>query len=265
MKVAEIQQAFERIGARVKVTASPDDASNPIRLNVRRDECGEFFDLRPSVDAQPRILDYSPRDSHLLLVANSGGRWGREQLDTFLCGFDERSWFVAAVPEQAEAITIQAAKDALKPQEVWDAMRKHGVPHNQRDLRRTSAFVRQGEWFFIPGKHQEVEERNVLRNEPIRRGGGKPHVCEFLYRDGGEMVHVSAAHPNGLTHDRYLALPRLERLSQRWVTMARNARVYVRGSVSHRDHETIQLDSWHCVVMNTEIKARAMRHVAFLD
>src|SRR5262245_53911743 len=143
MNVGLIEKVFRQIGARVKLTTATDKVPHPIRLNVRRDERGEHFDLRPQVDADPRILDCSPGDALLLMVANSGGRWGREQLDTFLCGRDERSWFVAAIPEAAEAITVQAAKDALKPPEVWESMRKHGVPPHERDLRRTAAFVRQ--------------------------------------------------------------------------------------------------------------------------
>jgi hypothetical protein len=35
--------------------------------------------------------------------------------------------------------------------------------------------------------------------------------------------------------------------------------------VRHRDHQTIILDGWHEVAMNTEQQAAAMRQVTFLD
>jgi hypothetical protein len=37
------------------------------------------------------------------------------------------------------------------------------------------------------------------------------------------------------------------------------------GAVRHPDHATIVLRDWHRVLMNTEHRAEAMRHVAFLD
>jgi hypothetical protein len=47
--------------------------------------------------------------------------------------------------------------------------------------------------------------------------------------------------------------------------MVRGAAVYAKGAVRHRDHATIVLPTWHRVEMNTEQRAQAMRHVAFLD
>ena len=47
--------------------------------------------------------------------------------------------------------------------------------------------------------------------------------------------------------------------------MQRNPEAYVRGTISHPDHRTIELHVWHKVLMNTENQARAMRHVVFLD
>ena len=44
------------------------------------------------------------------------------------------------------------------------------------------AQAKQGEWFFIPALDVQVDEKLILSNEPIRRGGGKPHVCEQLCR-----------------------------------------------------------------------------------
>lgn len=276
-----LEVGFQRMGARVKVTSLPapdatgrhwngvprwERVAEPIRVDVVRDSRGEYFDVRHRRDAEVTVVDVQAADRHLLLAVRgpgwNGTGWNESR---FLCGRDERSWFVAATPEAADAMDVQAAKDALKPQEVWDSIRKFGVPPEDRDLRHTAAFVRQGEWFFIPRLGLEVPEERVLRSEPIRRGGGKPHLCEFLYRDGGETVYVSAAHPNGLTVLQYRNLPKVERRSQSWTQMSRDPKAYVRGWVQHTDHETIRLDPWHQVVMNTETQSRAMRHVAFLD
>ena len=53
-----------------------------------------------------------------------------------------------------------------------------------------------------------VEKLLVLRIVPIDRGGGKPQVCEELYRFGGETVYVNRGAPNGLTEGN-IALSRM--------------------------------------------------------
>src|SRR5262249_61923189 len=69
-----------------------------------------------------------------------------------------------------------------------------------RNHRKNAAYIRQGEWFFIPDGDLAVDEKLVLANEPLRRGnGGKPHWAEFCYRTGGETVYVCSRHPNGVT------------------------------------------------------------------
>ena len=47
--------------------------------------------------------------------------------------------------------------------------------------------------------------------------------------------------------------------------MVRDPELYAKGTVRHPDHVTIYLATWHRVLMNTEQRAQAMRHVAFLD
>jgi len=184
---------------------------------------------------------------------------------TFLCGHDEKAWFVAAIPETAGASDVQAAKDALKPAAVWEEIRRRGVPLSQRDSRRTAAFVRQGEWFFLPRPQLNVSRSRALRHEPIRRGSGKPHVCQFLYRVNGQQVYVCDAYPNGLDEREFWAMARRERTLHCWTSMVRNAHVYAKGNIRHPDHKTVFLSYWHEVVPNTETEARAMSQVAFLD
>src|SRR3712207_8814464 len=67
--------------------------------------------------------------------------------------------------------------------------------------RRNEAFVRQGEWFFIPAPGMGVDENLILRNEPISRGAGsKPHMCQYVYRSGGERdrksTRLNSSHAN---------------------------------------------------------------------
>jgi hypothetical protein len=270
----QIETVFQQMGARAKLTfgTPPErfvkqrrrlsfERREPFRIDVQRDNYGEYYDLRQGRDVRIEIPDCVPSDRHLVLLVHRGD-WGQTQ--TYLCGRDERSWFVAAIPEAANARDVQAAKDARKPPEVWDAMRTFGVPMDRRDRRRTAAFARQGEWFFIPRPGMNVADRHVLHNEPMRRGAGKAHMCQFLHRVDGETVWVNDEHPNGLTWAEYHVLSIAER-RQPWQQMVRDARVFVRGAIRHPDHNTIWLTIWHHVVMNTETQSRAMEHMAFLD
>ena len=261
---------FQRMGARVKVAAS--GRVRAIEVDVRRDRLGEFFLVRHAPDVTVSVPEVTPWDRHLLLTAQVPAQRERDgdredAVDqTFLCGRDEFHWFVAAVPESARARTVQDAKDALKPAEVWESIRAHDVPAGQRDGRRNAAFVRQGEWFFIPRPDLAVEPSKVLKDEPIKRGDrSKPHYCQYGYRVGGQVVYVCDAYPNGLTRAEHRRMPRDDRRKHRWFTMVRGAAFYAKGLVSHADHKTVYLACWHQVVMNRETEAAAMRNVAFLD
>ena len=86
--------------------------------------------------------------------------------------------------------------------DVRDALARNHVSSRKRYARKNRAFRRQGEWFFVPEPTFVVDEKLVLRNEPLRRGSGKPHMVEELYRTGGETVHVCGRHPNGVTAGR---------------------------------------------------------------
>lgn len=269
MDTSNLLTKFARIGARLKVADRPSRpmraASGVVSLDIREDRDGEFFEVarRPGVDPEVAVLDVQPADRHLLLLVRDGG-----EKQKFLCGHDERHWFVAAVPEAAPVGTVRQAKEALKPAEVQAAQGLQGLRAEARNRRKNAAYRRQGEWFFLPVPGFAVDEGLVLLNEPLRRGdGGKPHWCEFCYRTGGETVHVCARHPNGVGEKEYRRIlttsPRAKGWG--WRTMRRNPGVYVRGKVRHADHKTIVLHGWHRVLMNTENQARAMRNVAFLD
>lgn len=166
--------------------------------------------------------------------------------------------------KSARGVTgVDRAKEALKPIAVIQEQMRKALPTKQRHRRRTKAFVRQGEWFFVPRPDLVADDGLVLHNEPIRRGRGKPHWCQDLYRRGGTVVSVRRDYPNGLPEPEYRLLPSEQQRGDR--RMVRDAEVFVRGRVRHPDHKTIALTGWHQVVMNTETQAAAMQHVAFLD
>jgi hypothetical protein len=267
METSVLDNKFARIGARLKVADRPRRFSNAsvISLDVQTDSKGEFFEIAPvpGVDAAVEVLDVQPADHHLLLLAREG-----KEKSKYLCGHDERHWFVAGIPDNAPVGTVKQAKEALKPTEVHVAQARQSIKGLARNRRKNAAFVRQGEWFFIPVPGFVVDEKFVLRNEPLTRGnGGKPHWAEFCCRRGGETVYVSRQHPNGVLGQSYRKLiqDNPEARNWGWRTMQRNATVYVRGRIRHPDHRTIMLHGWHRVLMNTESQSRAMRNVAFLD
>lgn len=261
-----LEHKFAKIGARMKAADAsrrfaPDGG---IVLDIRSDRDGEFFEVIGQEDgpAQVEVLDVQPRDRHLLLLVRR--LRGKQK---FLCGHDERHWFVAAIPEDAPVGTVEAAKEALKPPEVREAQARAGLDARRGNRRKNAANRRQGEWFFLPVPELKVDPKLVIRDEPIRRGNGKAHWCEFVYRTGGTVVRVCRRHPNGVDEETYrkILARKPEAKSWDWRIMVRDALVYARGRVRHPDHRTITLHGWHRVVMNTETRAAAMRNVAFLD
>ncbi len=239
-----LETKFARIGARLKLSDGSERrlaTSVPVSLDVRSDRKGEFFEVirRSDAEAEVEVLDVQPADRHLLLMVRERG--GKSK---YLCGHDERHWFVAAVPEAAPVGTVRAAKEALKPPEVRAAQARKRLRAEVGNRRKNAAYRRQGEWFFIPA--------------PGLRVG---------YWTGGEAVYVSSKHQGGLTEAEYRRLleERPDARNWGWRVMGRNAEVYVRGRIRHVDHRTIMLHGWHRVLMNTENQSKAMRNVAFLD
>jgi hypothetical protein len=260
MSTQLLERRFARIGARLKIE-EPPWMGNP-RLDVRRDRKGEYFDLRftgGAWEVDVEVVDARRDDRHLLLLVRDG-----EVKSKFLCGHDERHWFVAAIPEDAFGVSgVIEALRALQPEPVQSVV----VPRRSADpfSRRTAAFRRQGEWFFVPEPGLVVDDWLVIRDEPISRGGGPPHVIEFLHRRGGETVYVSPRYPGGLTQAEFDRLSEKARRASNWNVFVRDADVFAKGAVRHPDHATIVLQGWHRVAMNTEQRSRAMRHVVFLD
>ena len=240
-----LRRHFSRMGARLRVTETGDRQRAKIRIDIGRDRSGEFFDIRCQSGVLPEVLDVQPQHRHLVLMVRDGTAKNK-----FLLGRDERHWFAAAVPGD-HVHDVRTAIDSLRPPEA--------------EGRRV---IRQGEWFFVPDPAASDRGAAIHRNEPLSRGGGsKPHVCEELMRRGGVTVMVSPEHPTGISPVRYERLisanARMRALS--WRRMTRDADVYARGDVRHRDHKTVHLDGWHRVFMNREREARHAPQIAFLD
>lgn len=260
MSSEALERRFAAVGARLNIAYGPWRGQPGI--NILRDARGEYFDIRFSGDdlaVELQVVDVQPRDRHLLLFARVGGLKSK-----FLCGHDERHWFVAAVPEEARGVTgVVTAKAALQP----DAVRAQVKGKRPKDpfRRRNAAYVRQGEWFFVPDPRIDPPGAFVLRNEPLSRGLGTPHVMQFAVRSGGELVYVNHGNPRGITAAQYARLTAEEQRQGGWSSMVRDPDVYATGAIRHPDHATVHLDGWHRVLMNTEQQARAMQHVVFID
>jgi hypothetical protein len=261
MSTEILERRFAAIGARLKVAQGPWRGEP--RIDIGADARGEYFDLRfngGGTEVELEVVDVQPRDRHLLLLARVGGEKSK-----FLLGHDERHWFVAAVPETARGVTgVATAKTALQPEAVRAVVERRRPKDPFR--RRNAAYVRQGEWFFVPAGGIDPPDSNVLRDEPLMRGnGGTPHVMQFAYRRGGQLVYVNPRNPTGITPAAYERLTRDERRYGGWTQLMRDPEVYAKGTVRHRDHATLHLADWHRVLMNTEQRAKAMRHVVFID
>ena len=196
MDTSNLLIKFARIGARLKVADRPSrrfrTASGVVSLDVSEDREGEFFVVarRSETDPDVAVLDVQPTKRHLLLLVSDG-----DEKQKFLCGHDERHWFVAAVPSPAPVGTVRQAKEALKPTEVQTAQGRQGLRAEACNRRKNAAYRRQGEWFFLPVPGFHVDESLVLRDEPLRRGNGKPHWIELCYRTEGETVYVCPPPP----------------------------------------------------------------------
>ena len=276
MNAEHIEAKFAALGARLKVREiasrwQPGSRKwiDPVdyAVDIQHDRNGEFFELRvpthlrESLDVT--VMQSEPKQRHLLLAVRTSGT--QPQFDRFLCGHDERDWFVAAVPGGASS--VRQAMDELQPKDVHDALARHHVSSRKRYARKNRAFRRQGEWFFVPEPALVVDSALILHNEPLRRGAGKPHLVEQLFRSGGETVHVCRHYPNGVTPEAYRSILRADPSAAywNWSVMRRNPGVYARGTVRHSDHAPLTLPFWHRVLLNTENQSRTMQRVAFLD
>ena len=120
MDTALITAEFAKMGARVRFGPQISQRENhrpaaedrSLRVDIQKDRQGEYFDIRVDdsvVDLE--VVDLNPEDRHLLLLAR---RIEQGQQHKFLCGHDERHWFVAAVPDVPGISNIRTAQEALR-------------------------------------------------------------------------------------------------------------------------------------------------------
>src|SRR5687767_4361735 len=144
MSCQDLERKFARIGARVKM-ANELAGRSSFTVDVEQDGDGEHFTLRtgPQTDLRIDVVDARPAQRHLLLLVEEEGRKQK-----FLCGHDERHWFVAAVPETGGVRSVETAMQALKPQIVRAVEDRVKLKNRDRTRRKNEVSVRQGEWFF---------------------------------------------------------------------------------------------------------------------
>ena len=159
MNAKHIESKFSAMGARLKVREIPSrwrmgdrhwiDPAD-FAVDIQHDGSGEFFELRVpthlSEALDVAVMQTEPKLRHLLLAVRKSGKDAK--LDRFLCGHDEREWFVAAVPGGASS--VRQAMDALQSKDVREALTRNHVSSRKRYARKNRAFRRQGEWFFVP-------------------------------------------------------------------------------------------------------------------
>ena len=283
-----IQSAFEAIGAIAQVTEDTRQVwgrngnSGGVTINIRTDKKGrEYFDIRQARESEAEIsvVDRKPKDRHLLLMIKTEERPGVPEKAKYLCGHDEFHWFVAAV--DSAAADVARAKESLKPGEV-KAIQERGKGNRKK---AKGGVRRQGEWFFIPKKKMKVPHGQILKNEPIQRGRGKPHIVEEIWRTGGRDIVVPVINAwsrlkesdlpakwfEGLSPGQHAALTRRKdnegKLARdiRWRQGRVDARVYGRGKVTHPDHSTLKLKVWHQIVPNTESQFVINEQLLFID
>jgi len=274
-----IQRAFRRMGAEIAIGPAAAALRHPrIRWGARaaqplsyevdvvhRGKADVFtLAVRPDADVDVHVADVQPEMRHLLLMVRENAGDGAGDTSRFLCGHDERNWFVAACPGGSN---VRQAMESLKPAMVRQAQASRAVRTRKRNRRRNPAFVRQGEWFFLPMPDLVVDAARVRRDEPLRRGAGKAHAAEQAYRIGGRRVWVCWRYPDGITEQQYrqVLIDEPQAKAWRWQEMLREPQVYVRGAVRHDDHKTVVLPCWHRVLPNTEDKTAARANLAFLD
>ncbi len=259
---ALVEKHFARLGARVQIVPPRSRFRPQFGIDIATDARGEYFivEVPPAERLELLPLEVRPDLRHLLLLARRDAGNAIVK-DKYVCGHDERHWFVAGV--QSEATSVKAALESLRPNGL-NHLLDNRVKTKNRLRRKNAVFVRQGEWFFVPQPDLDVPASLVLRREPLSRGlGSKPHWCEEVYRNGGQTVYVCSHYLQGVSSQEYFRILESTPNAKHWGwrAMQRDARVYARGKVSHPDHKTIGLPFWHEVLMNGEHR----RGVVFLD
>lgn len=222
---SSIAQAFSDMGA----SLVEETTGGVFEIGLREIAGRETFQLTyPWFDELTvAALDVKRKQRHLVLdVTGRLGVTGRQSptIGRYLCGHDERHWFVSPLAIEQQTMTVRGAMESLKPRLVLRAQQRLGVK-SRLHRRKTAAYVRQGEWFFLPRPMMHVGEQAIAGGQ-LARPGGKPHLAQWFYQPAG-------------SND-----------------------TFVRGAISHPDHATLHLQAWHRVVLNNEPRPERPGHVA---
>lgn len=144
-----LQRHFSAIGAQLVVRPGPDNVD--YRFDIIRDRRSEYFELRGS-RLDDLVVQHVDRHARHLLVCGvdrqlkGDNTAAKPAVSRFLCGHDERHWFVAGIADPAA--TVRDAKLSLAPAAIREAVARE----RHRDRRHNGVFIRQGEWFFVPNQ-----------------------------------------------------------------------------------------------------------------
>lgn len=263
---------FERIGVRARVREfthliTRRNARDPqVRLNILHDKKGAFFDIQVGKEVELLVLDVQPKMRHLLLMTRVHNKTGGEPVikSKFLCGHDERDWFIAAIRRSDPVSSVRTAMESLKPAPVRVEQQKQRLAARNLNRRKNKAFLRQGEFFFVPKTDVQVDPQLVLKKEPLEPYRRKPHTAEYLYRTAKMQVYMSKPKAQDLTFEALNRLPANKRRIYR--PEVRMSRLFVRGKIVHADHKTLELGAtWHEVFQNHEIVSGQVVSVEYVD
>ena len=231
-----LERRFAAVGARLKIAAGPGEGSRGSTSGgIAR---GEYFDIGFAGE-EPAVELAGRRRQPPTGTCSARPRGGEKS--KFLCGHDERHWFVAAVPEEARGVTgVATAKEALQP------------ARGPRALGRAQAA--EGS-VSPPERRLRPPGRVVLRARHADRPAGRARVCATsrsradARQAARDAVRVSARRRDRLRQRR--APERDQRGAVRPPDDGAAAKgavvrpwfatpsVYAKGAVRHPDHATI--------------------------
>ena len=139
-----IERHFAKIGARAKVYPETRRDRTGVKIDIGHDGEGEFFDIAL---AQPRlaevpVVDTQPRIRHPLLMCERAD--GKHK---FLCGHDERHWFVAAVPH---------------PQRLTEMQHRRLISRNPKLRNLQWVVQRRNPLVFVRGKVRHADHKTIV-------------------------------------------------------------------------------------------------------
>ena len=199
------------MGARFRVVR-PEDLPRRRRradyaLDIVADKRGQLFEMQLSAEREAQleinVLQCERHDRHLLLLVKTP-----EAKDRFLCGHDEREWFVAAVPGGAS--TRRAGETRPAAGRVRDAADTRGL---------TSASARAGTTgpssARVNGSSCRRRICAWMRSSSCATSQSAAAAesrtsSPRCFRTGGETLYVCSRFPNGITEAEYQRTHRRE-------------------------------------------------------